>query len=203
MKGVVCLDDGPFVPRLRARGVPVDVARTGRRLGVAAGALRLRHLIRAQRPALIHANGIKAALVAARRAPAPRAVAEHYFVATGCSTRAVARRCRRVVAVSGAVAAGVTRPGVRVDVVHNGIPDPAADAGRGRRNARALVAGDGPRVALVGRLEPLKGQLELVDATPAMLAARPDVQVVLIGGANPVHPGHGDVVRRRVREPRP
>ena len=61
--GVVSLQDGPFVPRLRASGFEVEVVETGPRLSMLASALRVRRLINRDPPAVIHANGVKAALV--------------------------------------------------------------------------------------------------------------------------------------------
>jgi glycosyltransferase involved in cell wall biosynthesis len=42
-------------------------------------------------------------------------------------------------------------------------------------------AGDGPVVGFVGRIEPRKGPLDLVRATPAIRSAIPDVRVVVVG----------------------
>ena len=42
-------------------------------------------------------------------------------------------------------------------------------------------AGHGPVVGFVGRIEPRKGPLDLVHATPAIRAAVPDVRVVVVG----------------------
>src|SRR5262245_35871222 len=63
VRAVVVLDEGPFVDRLRAAGVTVEVVPTGRRAGIASGAVRLRAVLRRLEPAVVHANGVKAALV--------------------------------------------------------------------------------------------------------------------------------------------
>ena len=68
--GVLSLQDGPFVERLRERGFEVDVVETGARLSMLASAVRVRRLLRADAPAVVHANGVKAALVAALATPA-------------------------------------------------------------------------------------------------------------------------------------
>ena len=47
--GIVVLEDGPFVARLRELGYQVEVVPTGRRLGIFPAALRLRRVLR--RPA--------------------------------------------------------------------------------------------------------------------------------------------------------
>ncbi|MGI8922004.1 MAG: glycosyltransferase family 4 protein [Solirubrobacteraceae bacterium] len=52
-------------------------------------------------------------------------------------------------------------------------------------------AGDGPRVGFVGRIELRKGVLDLVRATPAIHAARPDARILIIGadpyGSDPAY----------------
>ena len=102
--GVVSLQDGPFVPRLRASGFEVEVVETGPRLSMLASALRVRRLINRDPPAVIHANGVKAALVAALARPrAPVLWVKHDFSWDGPLAALVARRCARVVGVSAAV----------------------------------------------------------------------------------------------------
>src|SRR5438874_8427898 len=63
--GIVTLADGPLVGRLRGGGHSVEVVPTPARLGMLIAALKLRRVLRAQAPELVHADGVKAALVCA------------------------------------------------------------------------------------------------------------------------------------------
>ncbi|MBA2794739.1 MAG: glycosyltransferase, partial [Thermoleophilaceae bacterium] len=62
--GVVLLGEGPFADRLRTLGYPAAMVTTPRRLGILPAALRLRRTLVGQAPQVVHANGVKAALVA-------------------------------------------------------------------------------------------------------------------------------------------
>jgi glycosyltransferase involved in cell wall biosynthesis len=199
---VVLLEDGPAAGRLRALGAPVEVVAAGRRLGLPIAAWRLRRaLLRAGRPRVVHANGVKAALVAAAalaRTGVPVVWVKHDLSWDGPLGRLVAAGCAEVVGVSEAVLATLRRgrprglPRPRLAVVPNGIPAPGPAA-----SVRPME-GEGPLVALVGRLHPAKGQLELVEAAPAILRARPDARVLLVGGEDPWQPAYAARVRERV-----
>ncbi|MBV9097550.1 MAG: glycosyltransferase, partial [Frankiaceae bacterium] len=107
---VVVLQDGPFVAHLREQGVATTVVPTGRRLGLVAGAAGLRRVVRRERPALVHANGVKAAAVATLALagrPEPMVWVKHDHSWDGAPARLLARRATRVVAVSQSVAAAV------------------------------------------------------------------------------------------------
>lgn len=200
--GVVALADGPLVHRLRAAGHRVTVLETGPRLSVAASALRLRRLLRRRPPAVVHANGVKAALVAALAAAGtgvPVVWVKHDFSWDGVLARLIAAGCARVVGVSEAVTATFGgRSRRRVRVVHNGVPTIERDRGAARELVRDLIGGDGEVVALVGRLHPAKGQLELVEAARRVLEDRPDVRFLLLGGEDPHEPGYAAAVRSRI-----
>jgi glycosyltransferase involved in cell wall biosynthesis len=55
-----------------------------------------------------------------------------------------------------------------------------------RETVRRLAAGEGPVVALVGRLDPVKGHAELLEVLPAVRRRHPGVRALLIGEAAPV-----------------
>jgi glycosyltransferase involved in cell wall biosynthesis len=55
-------------------------------------------------------------------------------------------------------------------------------------------------VSVVGRLDPAKGHLELVEALPTLLRAVPDVTALLVGGDDVKRPGHRDLLLRRAQE---
>jgi glycosyltransferase involved in cell wall biosynthesis len=203
-RAVISLQDGPLVGRLRGSGHEVEVVPAGARAGLAAAVPPLRRALLRQRPDVVHANGVKAALAAVLatvRTGIPVVWVKHDFSWDGPLARAVASRCALVVAVSGAIT-GVFGPRLaeRVRVVPNGIPDYRRDPD-GPGLVASLVGDAGaPVTALVGRLHQAKGQLELVEAAPAVLAKRPDARFLLLGGDDPSQVAYAQAVRGRIRE---
>jgi glycosyltransferase involved in cell wall biosynthesis len=206
IKDVVFLQDGPFVEDVRRRGHRVTVLPTSARPpGLVRSAWRLRRLIVRDRPTLVHANGIKAALVAGL-ATIGTGVGlvwvKHDLSFDRSLARLVAFRCRLVIGVSAAatrVFGGRLRRKVRI--VPNGLPPINADRDRGKAVVvEALGVGSEPVVALVGRLYSMKGQHELVEIVPALLERLPGLRVALVGAADPTVPEYADALRRRVDE---
>ena len=204
--GVVVLEDGPFVGRLRDLGYDVHVVPTGRRLGIFPAAVRLRRVLRRLGPTVIHANGVKAALLCvlattAQRVPIVWLKGDLAF--DGWLGRWIARRCAQVVGVSRTtveVFDGMDSD--RIHVVHNGVPDVSVDREGGRRLVQELL-GCPPSTSVVvlsGRITPGKGQLELVEAAPAIVARHPGVQFAILGGEDSFSVGHEQVVRDRAAE---
>lgn len=138
--GVVVLQDGPLVRELRRAGHEVTVLPTGPRGTMLVSALRLRAVLRRQRPALVHANGLKAALVAAAAVAAtktPLLWMKHDTAGDGRLAALVGARSDLVVGVSDTVLqtfAQARRPPRQV-TVYNGVPERSVD----RRAARALA----------------------------------------------------------------
>ena len=204
--GIVSLQDGPFVQRLRELGHDVEVVPTGPRLDMLASAVRLRRVLARRRPGVVHANGVKAAAVAALATAGTRLPViwlKHDFSWDGPLARLVAAGCRQVVAVSAAVTTTFgARLRRRVRVVPNGLPDYEVD----REAGRALVArlldapAEAPMGVLVGRLHPAKGQIELIEALPRVLDRRPDARCALVGGDDPYQAAYAETVRRRAGE---
>ena len=195
-KGVVCLEDGPLVGRLRAAGVPVEVLATSARpWGILRSARHLRGALARERPAVVHANGIKAALVSVLATGLPVIWVKHDFSFDGALARLIARRCRLVVGVSEAVTKTFDRRD-KVEVVHNGISQPDVDRDTARRRLDEAAGGlEGEIVALVGRLDPVKGHRELL-----AVAADVPARLVFIGGPDPSHPGYEEELRREAGE---
>ena len=194
---VVALADGPARDRFAALGHPFAVLPTSARLGVLSGAWRLRATLAARRPAVVHANGVKAALVAVIATAGmrlPVVWVKHDFSWDGPLARLVGPRCRMVVGVSHAVTAVFDGSGVDVRVVPNGLPPGAGDVDRAAGRARLLDAAglddDAETVVVVGRLETGKGQLDLVEALPRIVAARPRARVVLVGPPSRFEPDY-------------
>jgi glycosyltransferase involved in cell wall biosynthesis len=196
VRTIVSLEDGPLVARLRARGLEVHVVETrADPRSLAQAARRLRPILRRARADVVHANGVKAALVAAL-AGAPRLVwVKHDFSWDGPLAWLVAARSRRVVSVSRAVAATFPRPlRKRVRVVHTGIDVPGTDraAARVRLAEAAGAPAEHALVGLIGRLHPVKGHEDLLAVAPLL---RDRATIVLIGGPDPSEREHGERIR--------
>ena len=194
---VVCLEDGPLVERLRADGVPVEVLPTSRHSwGIAGSARRLRRLLGREHPAVVHANGIKAALVSVLSTRRPIVWAKHDFSYDGRLARFVAGRCALVVGVSEAVTR--TFPDRRrIEIVHNGLAPGVFDRQAGRERLEQALGGPaGDVVALVGRLDPVKGHRELLAVASGIREQRPDLRLVFVGGPDASHPGYEEELRR-------
>jgi glycosyltransferase involved in cell wall biosynthesis len=92
------------------------------------------------------------------------------------------RFARRLVATSDAVAAQFTHP--RLDVILDEVdPGEFRPDRAGAFRARVGIADDVVLVASVGRIDTWKGVDVLLDAVPALRAARPDVAVLVAGGS--------------------
>jgi glycosyltransferase involved in cell wall biosynthesis len=98
-----------------------------------------------------------------------------------------------VLADSGAVAAPLAR--LRPEVVGCPVdPEPPPVAA-------PWSPAEGPVVGFVGRIEPRKGPLELVRATPAIRAGAPGTRVVLVGDArHGADAGYAALVHREARQ---
>ncbi|MFL5930690.1 MAG: glycosyltransferase family 4 protein [Gaiellaceae bacterium] len=207
VRRVVFLQDGPFVARAREAGHPVTVLPTSPRpLGLVRSAWRLRRLLENDAPDLVHANGVKAALVCALALLGKRTPfvwMKHDLSFDRSLARPLARRCRLVIGVSSATLA-VFPPQLRHKLrrIPHGLPPIDVDRDEGRAELVRLVPGDdgAPVVGLVGRLYRMKGQHELVEVVPEVLERVPDVRFVLVGGVDPNVPEYAEAVRRRVDE---
>jgi len=203
---VVCLELGPFVERLRSlRSAPVVIHTSRHPTGIVRSAWRLRRGPLRHRPDVVHANNLKAALVAGLATLGtgiPVVWVKHDFTSDGRLAHLVGRLSTRIVGV----AEVVTRTfgpafASKVQVVHNGIAPPDIDQTAARAAVASAVGGaDGPVVALVGRIHPWKGQLELIEAAPAVVAAIPKVRFLLAGGDDPTTPAYAERVRTRIDE---
>lgn len=198
--GIVSLHDGPFVGRLRDDGHEVEVLPAAGRTGVVRGSWTLRRVIRERRPDVIHANGIKAALVAvlATRGGGPPVLWLKYdFGWDGTLARLVAARCAMVVGISATVLESLGAG--RGRVVFAGIPDFDPDPDRGREVLAEALGGPptGPVVVCSGRLCPGKGQTDLIDGLPTLLERHPGARLVLLGVEDSFYPGYRDELRAR------
>ena len=204
IRGVVALEDGHLVAELGRRSYETAVIPTSARSrGIALSARRLRRELMQTQPALVHANGVKAALVsvlAAWGTGVPVVWVKHDFSRDGRLARWIGARCARVVGVTPEVlqtfAGTPTEP--RTRVVYTGVDPRPVDRDSGRRLLEeALGDGQGgPFVLLVGRFDPAKGHRELLAVTPALAEAFPEIRVVFVGADDPSHGGHADRLRQ-------
>lgn len=203
---VVFLEHGPFEERLRGQGYTTQVLPTSRRArGIARTALLLRRRVRRLGPRLVHANGVKGAVVSALGLPAaaPFVWVKHDFSWDGPLARLVGRRARAVVAVTSTVAATFgARTRRKVRVVHNAMPEPNVDRAVAReRLLDALGAREGgPVLALAARIEPTKGHRELLAIAPALVEAAPGLRIAFLGLEYAPHLGYAAALRAEVRE---
>jgi glycosyltransferase involved in cell wall biosynthesis len=192
VRNVICLEDAPFVDRLRANGIPTEVIPTGPRLGIAPSAVKLRRALRRAEPDVVHANGVKAAVVCAAALVGSRTPwiwLKHDFSWDGRPANLVARRATQVVAVSEAVTETFEGEARRnVHVVHNGLAELHVDRERGRARLRSLLGAEADDVvSLVARVDPTKGHRELLAILPELLEARPGLHLAFIGAEHFPH----------------
>jgi glycosyltransferase involved in cell wall biosynthesis len=202
----VACPEGPLARRARGLGVPVHVltgtdgslklhpVHTPRALGeLARAGGQLARLVRAQRPDVVHANSIRAGLVAAvaARLGAPRPVVHIRDVLPAgalpsLTFRVLSRSSAALVANSAytadAVRGVVTDAPVRV--VHNPVDlarfDPGPYEPRVER-ARLGLAEDERAVAVIAQLTPWKGQDDAVRAVARVSLCEPRICLLLVG----------------------
>jgi glycosyltransferase involved in cell wall biosynthesis len=182
---VACRAGGVLESRLRdarlpARGVPFSGD-----LGPA-GLLGLRHAVRSFRPEILHLHDPHAAAAGAvAGGPVPAVAARRVdFRLRGPLSRWKYERCRRVIAVSRAVARVLAEGGLSPDhvrVVYEGVPDRSPAPG-GRDALREMgVPEDGLVVGTVAALTGHKDHATLLDAAARVVGAVPGAWFVLVG----------------------
>ena len=167
---------------------------------------QLRKLIRRLQPAVVHTHSSKAGILGraagwgVRRENVPAVVhtvhglpfhdRQNALVRRAYihAERWAARRCDRIIGVTQAMcdafqAEGIGRPEQFV-VIPNGLDlemFTQSDEARRAFRERWSIPGDAPVVGVVARLDPLKGQRDLLDITPDLLRTYPDLRVVFVG----------------------
>jgi glycosyltransferase involved in cell wall biosynthesis len=189
------LAEGPLVDELRGQDYPLEVIPTGAGpVSIARSALRLRRELRRLQPDVVHADGIKGALVttlALAGTDFPVVWLKCDFSRDGWLARAVARRCRSIAAVSRAVTETFEADALeKTTVVPFGLPEARVDRSVGRAALDQLLGGgSGPVLGLFGRFDPHKGHREVLAVLPR-LRERHDVRAVFVGADDPAHPGY-------------
>jgi glycosyltransferase involved in cell wall biosynthesis/GT2 family glycosyltransferase len=193
--GVVSLEDGPLVDELGRAGHEVRVIpSTGSFRSMVGAAAALRRDLASHPTDVVHANGIKAGLVTAlARKRSPVVWVKHDFSFDGPLVRFVARRSDAVVGVSAAVLGALTsRQRARAHVVYTGVRTSGADRSDSGAKLRAEI-GAGPSDILighVGRMHPVKGQLEFISAARPVVERVPEARIVLVGGEDASAPDY-------------
>ena len=196
---------GPLADELAAAGVHhLDLPELGLAPGsrAVAYARTLSHWVRAAgvvRQAagsadLVLANALTALPVVRLARPRPPVAWLAHDVVVRPDRLRMFRLCRpaltRVIAVSAAVADRLRPTGVRVDVVHNGVPWPVERA--------SAAPTDPPVVGISALLTPWKGHHVLLDAVP-MLSG--EVSVEIMGGHLVTDTDFAASIRARCQEP--
>ena len=182
---VVCRNGSALRDRARAADLDVRPIPFGGDL-VPAPALALRQLARRFRAEVVHVHDPHAAAAALWIGSSSRLFASRRvdFALRGPLSRWKYRRCRRVIAVSRAVARvleGDGLPSASVRVVYEGVPDRPAAAG-GEEALRALgVPAGAPVVGNVAALTAHKDHATLLAAAARVIARVPDARFVIVG----------------------
>jgi L-malate glycosyltransferase len=179
---------GSHAPRLRREGIPTHVLSPR---FLAPGTLpewtrALRRLIREERPDIVHAQSITAALAAALAAPrVPRLVTFHGIGEANARLAPFAMRAAsaRVTAVSNAAADTLSSRllAPRVELLRSGID--IAEMEQAAREPVELPPA-GLRIVCVARHFASKGVDVLLRAFPRVLAERPEARLVLVGAGD-------------------
>lgn len=193
---VIVPREGPMVERLRQAGVPVDVLPLCRPRDVTR-LPRFLKLLRDHHVRLVNAHGVRAGFfgaLARARLPIKVAVTEHNLqdwrrhAIPRLIDRFIARHNDVRITVSRSIAddmiaAGVCRP-ERTKVVYLGIETERYRVDAARRAAARARFGIGPDTLAVvgaGRLAPMKGFIDLVEAAPAIVARVPGARIIIAG----------------------
>jgi glycosyltransferase involved in cell wall biosynthesis len=200
---IVCLEHGPFVERLVTAGREAEVIpSTGSKVSMLRAARALRKALTGSGASVVHANGVKAAVVAVLATAGTRRPVvwyKHDFSWDGRLARAVGRRCALVIGVSAAVLEvfeGVRR--VRTAVVYPGIEPRPGDRASAHATLEQELGSAGKIVVLSGRVHSAKGHEELVAIAPRLLERVPDARIVFLGGDDPTQTEYAARVRRAV-----
>jgi glycosyltransferase involved in cell wall biosynthesis len=170
------------VPLPRLRGAPTAAWRWVQ------GVSRLTSIIRRERISLVYSNGMRASLyaaVAARLSRRPHVWQVHDIFPSGTYVRAMSALSQGTIAVSAAAAAPL--PGAqKVSVIHNGVRLERFRQGRRDDAVRLRAAWGVPRdstlIGQVARLQPWKGQGDVIAAAAGIVRASPRVYFAIVGG---------------------
>ena len=204
-------EDGPLVAQARERGVDVDVIDAGRirepvRYAAAVRALSRRfrrtsaEAVLSWMPKAHYYAGPAAAL-----ARVPAVWYQHGRASPAARPDVALQRipARGVIATSASVAEfqSAMRPSRPARVVHPAVDPRLTDSGGPLDTLRVRrelgLAGFGPVIGSVGRLQRWKGFHRLIDALPELRREWPGVRCVVVGGEHPREPDYRESLERR------
>ncbi len=203
VRSITVLEDGPAVAALaHAAGREAQVVPTGSGArSLLESGRRLRSIVRASGPGVIHANGVKAAAVAglATGRNHPMVWIKHDVAQPGAVGTWAATRSKAIVGVSAFVLSTLPpRARSKAQVLHFGLDDHPVDRPAGRRRLAEVADRDGPFVALVGRIDPGKGHLDALEAWASVQPLLPPgATLVFVGDIEAAHPKHRGVLESR------
>jgi glycosyltransferase involved in cell wall biosynthesis len=183
---LLVMENGALSERVAALGLPVQVEHLPGRGSLwrfPSAQARLVRQLRSSPPALIHANGGKAAILAipiARALGIPLVWMKHDHNYDGVASKLLAACCDHVICVSRAMASQFTRRRSRVSVIYPGVE--LRDVG--------AVEETEPLIASIGRLDPYKGFDEVLRAAAELRARGVPVKVRIAGPPDRIHHDH-------------
>lgn len=210
-------DATPWIVEARRRKLPLELIEVGSKFGLQ-DLHRLRALIRQERADIVHALDHRADVIGLLAARLERvALVNAFFGWTNFSgrfsrgklyswaDRKAQARADAVITDSGYMADFVGGAGAArspVVVVHNGVDiarfDPERTAPDLRR--RFFGASDVFVFGMVGRVHPVKGQLEFLKAAREIAAIEPRARFLIVGDAPPAWAGFKAEVERAIGE---
>ncbi|BFU91553.1 MAG: glycosyl transferase [Nitrospira sp.] len=197
---LICPEPGPFVGKMKAKGIPTNVVRLTPLFNLAA-LIRLAYLLKRNDVTILQTHGARANVygrIAAWLAGVPCVVSTVHNSIRDYEVHSILRHLYsvilrvvlpltdRIICVSEALRQDVIAdcPGVapRTTTVWNGI-DPALFFCRGDRTKirREWCVGSGPVLLTVARLTEQKGHRFLIEAVPALVAEWPSLVCVFVG----------------------
>jgi glycosyltransferase involved in cell wall biosynthesis len=206
IRGIILLEAGPHADRLRSRGYTVHIIPAKGWRAFPGAALKVRRVLRGWDHRVIHANGIKAALVTTMatvgtRTPVVWSKFDHWW--DGWLARLVGARSRIIMCNSRDTARTFGRRLARkVRIVPAGIPGFQGDRKRERERLRSMLGARAghPLLVLAGRLDPAKGYEDVLEIMPEILTRSPHARVAIFGATDPAHPDYETHLRRRIAE---
>ncbi len=200
LRAAVACPEGPLAELLRGEGIAVvplrgtdgslrlHPIRTARALGeMAQAALQVREAARTVDADLVHANSIRAGLVAIA-CGRPTVVHVRDCLPPGpissLALRAIGR-ADALIANSAYTRSTLGARGKDANVIHNAVDLTRFEPPRpGRQEARrwlGLGADDGPVLAVVAQITPWKGQDDAIEIARRLLPAHPRLKLLLVG----------------------